>query len=537
MNNLLEVRGLRVAYGTGERQREVVHGVDVSIAPGEFVAIVGESGSGKTTLAHAILRLLRGSGHITDGTVTLGETELTTLGERHLDRIRGQQVGLIPQDPGRGLNPVHRIIDQITEPLLLHRLANRRSAHRQALEMLERVGIPDPEIRARQYPHQLSGGMRQRVLIAAAMIAEPQLLIADEPTSALDVTVQKRVLDHLDVLVEQTGTAVAFITHDLAVAADRADRVLVMSQGHIVEEGPAAQVLHSPQHEYTQRLIAAAPSLSSARIVPRKPPEPAAELPPTVRVQNLVKEFRLPRRRMLRAVDGVSFDIAPGETFALVGESGSGKTTTARIVMALEQATTGLVQLGDAEVTGARGERLRGLRRRMQLVHQNPHTALDPRWEIGRIVTEPLAAFGIGTPAERLTWVREMLDRVSLPADVITRRPGELSGGQLQRVALMRALVLRPELVVLDEPVSALDVSVQEQILTLLTELQADLGVAYLFISHDLAVVRQIAHHVGVMHNGKLVDHGTVEAVFDSPRDDYTVELLKAIPGQGAPGR
>ncbi|MDQ0604295.1 peptide/nickel transport system ATP-binding protein [Streptomyces canus] len=529
---LLEIRGLSVSYRTRGGTVPAVRGVDLDVWPGQVTAVVGESGSGKSTTAHAVTRLLAANGTIDAGTIHFGRHDLATLSEPELRIVRGAQIGLVPQDPTVSLNPVKRIGDQVAEVLRIHSLATRRTAAAEAIAVLDRAGLPDAAVRARQYPHELSGGMRQRALIAVAIAAKPRLIIADEPTSALDVTVQRVILDHLRLLTEESGTAVLLVTHDLGVAADRAQRLVVMSQGRVVEAGPTREILADPQHEYTRHLLASAPSLATVR--PRTP-VPKADAAPLVEVRNLVKEFRLPRAgdgpRTLRAVDDVSFTLHRGRTLALVGESGSGKSTTARLVLRLADATAGHVLFDGADVTTARGARARELRRRAQLVYQNPYASLDPRFSIGEVITEPLRAFKVGDRASRLARARELLDRVALPAATLERRPAELSGGQRQRVAIARALALSPDLVVCDEPVSALDVSVQSQVLDLLAELQTDTGVAYLFISHDLAVVRQIAHQVAVMRAGRVVETGPPQELFTRPRHAYTRELLAAIPG------
>ncbi|MGY1503314.1 dipeptide ABC transporter ATP-binding protein [Streptomyces sp. QTS52] len=532
---LLEVRGLTVSYRTRGGTVPAVRGVDLDVWPGQVTAVVGESGSGKSTTAHAIVRLLAANGGIEAGTVRFGRHDLAALSEPELRTVRGAQIGLVPQDPTVSLNPVKRIGEQVAEVLRIHGLATRRSAPADAIAILDRAGLPDAATRARQYPHELSGGMRQRALIAVAIAGRPKLIIADEPTSALDVTVQRVILDHLQHLTEELGTAVLLVTHDLGVAADRAQRIVVMSEGRVVEAGPTRDILGSPQHEYTRRLLASAPSLATARprVTVTAPSVPGTA--PLVEVRNAVKEFRLPRAagsaRTLRAVDDVSFTLHRGRTLALVGESGSGKSTTARLVLRLTDATSGRIVFDGADVTTAGGAQARQLRRRAQLVYQNPYASLDPRFSIGEVITEPLRAFKVGDRASRLARAGELLERVALPKSTLERRPAELSGGQRQRVAIARALALSPDLVVCDEPVSALDVSVQSQVLELLAELQADTGVAYLFISHDLAVVRQIAHHVAVMRSGRVVETGTAEELFTRPRHEYTRELLAAIPG------
>ncbi|MFI2364821.1 dipeptide ABC transporter ATP-binding protein [Promicromonospora sp. NPDC019610] len=524
----LRVRGLRVAYGAAE----VVHGVDLDVRPGEVVALVGESGSGKSTTAHALIGLLPDGGRVTAGEVTLGagprSTPLTGLLPDAWRRVRGVRVGFVPQDPGTALDPVVRVGDQVAEALVVHGTP-RRAARERAVEILAEVGLDRPRERARQYPHQLSGGMRQRVLVGIAMACEPELVIADEPTSALDVTVQRRVLDLLADLTGRAGTAVLLITHDLAVAADRADRVVVLKDGVVVEEGPAARVLGAPEHPYTRELVAAVPGRNNVPSASARPapatgdPEPR---PALLEVRGLVKEFRLGRRERLRAVDDVSFAVPRGSAFALVGESGSGKSTTARLVLGLERPDGGTVELDGAPVGADRATR-----RRTQLVHQDPYSSLDPRFTVAVVVEEPLRAHRIGDRAERRDRVAQLLEQVHLSPDLAGRRPAALSGGQRQRVAIARALALDPELLVLDEPTSALDVSVQARVLELLARLRAERGLTYLFISHDLGVVRQVADHVGVLSAGRLVETGPVDRVFDHPAHPYTAELIAAIPG------
>jgi peptide/nickel transport system ATP-binding protein len=525
---LLRVEDLRVSYATAGGPVAAVRGVSLAVAPGEVVAVVGESGSGKSTLAHAVAGLLPGTGRIDTGRVTLGEQELTGLSDRAWRTVRGRRIGLVPQDPGVALNPVQRVGAQVAEVLTVHGLADRRSAPARAVELLAEAGLPDAAARARQYPHELSGGMRQRVLIAIGIAARPQLLVADEPTSALDATVQRHILDRLDELVRASGTAVLLITHDLGVAADRADRLVVMQGGRVVEQGPVREVLAAPRDPYTRGLLESAPGLRrNARPTHRVETSDS----PLVEVRDLVKEFPLGRRR-IRAVDGVSFTIARGETLALVGESGSGKSTTARLVLRLADPTSGTVEFDGTDITRVRGRAWRELRRRAQLVYQNPYASLDPRFSIAEVIAEPLRAFRVGDGRSRRARAAELLDRVALPQAVLDRRPAELSGGQRQRVAIARALALSPDLVVCDEPVSALDVSVAAQVLDLLAELQSDAGLTYLFISHDLAVVRRIAHRVGVLRDGKLLELAPTERLFTDPRHEYTRELLAAIAGQ-----
>ncbi|RGP50817.1 ABC transporter ATP-binding protein [Rhodococcus erythropolis] len=521
---LLSVTDLQIAYGA----EPAVSGVSFTVGRGEVVAVVGESGSGKSTTAHAILGLLAGSGHVTGGTVEFEGEQIDSYSDRAWQRIRGARIGLVPQDPTTSLNPVTRIGDQVAEVLRIHGLADRRKARLDAVEVLERAGIDRPEIRARQYPHELSGGMRQRVLIGIALVANPALVIADEPTSALDVTVQRRILDHLDERIAESGAAVLLITHDLGVAADRADRILVMQGGRIVESGRTADILDNPRDEYTKKLLSSAPSLSSGPVV--RPVR--QDTSPLLTLTGITKHFNVGRGSSITAVNEVSLTVPRGQTVSLVGESGSGKSTTARIVVRLEQADAGTMTFDGQDITKVKGSDLRELRRRIQLVYQNPYASLDPKLSVQDIVAEPLRAFKVGGRSQQQSRAAELLDQVALPEQFLSRKPAELSGGQRQRVAIARALALKPDLLVLDEPVSALDVSVQAQILALLDELQRELGLTYLFISHDLAVVRQISDVVGVMQAGRLLEIGTTTEIFDNPRNEYTRTLLEAIPGR-----
>ncbi|QXC44360.1 dipeptide ABC transporter ATP-binding protein [Rhodococcus qingshengii] len=521
---LLSVTDLQIAYGA----EPAVSGVSFTVGRGEVVAVVGESGSGKSTTAHAILGLLAGSGHVTGGTVEFEGEQIDSYSDRAWQRIRGARIGLVPQDPTTSLNPVTRIGDQVAEVLRIHGLADRRKARLDAVEVLERAGIDRPEIRARQYPHELSGGMRQRVLIGIALVANPALVIADEPTSALDVTVQRRILDHLDERIAESGAAVLLITHDLGVAADRADRILVMQGGRIVESGRTADILDNPRDEYTKKLLSSAPSLSSGPVV--RPVR--QDTSPLLTLTGITKHFNVGRGSSITAVNEVSLTVPRGQTVSLVGESGSGKSTTARIAVRLEQADAGTISFDGHDITKVKGSDLRELRRKIQLVYQNPYASLDPKLSVQDIVAEPLRAFKVGGRSQQQSRAAELLDQVALPEQFLSRKPAELSGGQRQRVAIARALALKPDLLVLDEPVSALDVSVQAQILALLDELQRELGLTYLFISHDLAVVRQISDVVGVMQAGRLLEIGTTTEIFDNPRNEYTRTLLDAIPGR-----
>ncbi|WP_205875220.1 dipeptide ABC transporter ATP-binding protein [Mycobacterium camsae] len=537
---LLSVEGLQVCFGPDE---PVVRGVDLNVCRGETVAVVGESGSGKSTTAAAVLGLLAPGGRITNGRIIFDGRDITGADRRVMRAIRGREIGYVPQDPMTNLNPVWSVGFQVREALRVN--TDARDARRRAAQLLADAGMPDPGRQARRYPHQLSGGMCQRALIAIGLAGRPRLLIADEPTSALDVTVQRQVLDHLQRLTDELGTALLLITHDLALAAERAEQVVVMHHGTVVESGAAQMILREPGHEYTRRLVAAAPSVTardrrSADIrgrVAAEAAERAGAQDDILVVSGLTKTYSenrgLPwRRSELRAVDGVSFRVRRASTLAVVGESGSGKSTVARMVLGLLQPTSGSVVFDGTDV-GAVHKTL-AFRRRIQPVFQNPYSSLDPMYTVSRAIEEPLRIHRVGDRRQRAKTVRDLLEQVALPAAVLERLPRELSGGQRQRVAIARALALRPDVLVCDEAVSALDVLVQAQILDLLGELQANLGLTYLFISHDLAVVRQISDEVMVMRAGRVVEHAATEAVFTTPAHDYTRQLLEAIPGAAA---
>jgi peptide/nickel transport system ATP-binding protein len=530
---VLEIGNLTVGYRGGDGFQRVVHEVSLLVRPGEVVALVGESGSGKTTTAQAVIGLLAENGRLEAGSVRLNGTDIAGWSQKQLDTIRGRKISLIPQDPTSSLNPVKTIGAQVAEVLEIHRQGSRADIEARVIELLARVGLSQPELRAKQYPHELSGGMRQRVLIAIAIALRPALIIADEPTSALDVTVQKRILDLIDELRREYGTAVLLVTHDLGVAADRANRIVVLKGGRIQEQGPTSEVLASPRSEYTRKLLADAPSLGKVRTVPRARSSRIGGSHDAIVVESLVQDFAVGGRRdAFRAVDDVSFTVQRGTTHAIVGESGSGKTTTARSIVGFQRPTSGRILVDGVDVTTLRGENLRRFRKTIQLVYQNPFSSLDPRQTIFQIVEEPLLNFDPLPREDRARKVHAILARVGLAQSALTRKPHALSGGQRQRVAIARALVLDPQVLVLDEAVSALDVTVQAQILALLDELQQALGLTYLFISHDLAVVRQISDTVSVLHNGRQVDNGPVEDVFLHPGSAYTRELISAIPGQ-----
>ncbi|RUQ05488.1 MULTISPECIES: ABC transporter ATP-binding protein [unclassified Microbacterium] len=543
---LLSVRDLRVAFRTQEGEKEVLHGASFDVFPGETVAIVGESGSGKSTTASAIVNLLPGTGVVTGGSITLDGRELTKLGRREMEAVRGREIGFVPQDPMSNLNPVWSIGFQVKEAIRANGIARGREAVKaRTIEVLKQAGLADAERRLHQYPHQFSGGMRQRALIGIGLAADPKLLIADEPTSALDVTVQRVILDHMATLTRDKGTSVLLITHDLGLAAERAEKIIVMSNGNIVEAGPSRQILENPQHPYTQRLVGAAPSVASQRIQAVvedrgiETLDDLAAIPPTVRVTGLTKDYKIRqgnfRSEAFRAVDDVSFEILRGKTLALVGESGSGKSTVAKMVLKLEEPTSGTIEIDGQDVSRLSNAQAFGLRRRMQPVFQDPYGSLDPLRNIGNTISEPLQIHGVGDRTAQRERVEELLDQVALPRALATRYPNELSGGQRQRVAIARALALKPDIVVLDEAVSALDVLVQDQILQLLAELQSELNLTYLFITHDLAVVRVSSDLVCVMEKGKVVEQGTVDEIFANPQQEYTDRLLKAIPGASIP--
>lgn len=554
MQPLLSVRDLKVGFTVDRQVNEVLHGINFDVYPGETVAIVGESGSGKSTTMHAVINLLPGTGRVTEGSVTWGGKELVGLGRRDMERIRGREIGLVPQDPMSNLNPVWSVGFQVEEAVRANGLAKgKKEVRERAVEVLEQAGLQNAAQRMKQFPHQFSGGMKQRALIGIGLAANPQLLIADEPTSALDVTVQRVVLDHLQSLTQKLGTAVVFITHDLGLAAERAEKLIVMYKGNIVESGPSREILERPQHPYTKRLVSAAPSLASRRIgadaeLPTAPTQSfdlsalADEPKPTVKhgepmieVSDLGKIYKIRKGNFgseeFHAVAGATFSVNRGETLALVGESGSGKSTIAKMVLQLEKPSSGSIRIGGRETANLSGRNLFDLRRTLQPVFQDPYGSLDPLNNIGNTILEPLKIHNVGDTASRRARVLELLDQVSLPRELATRYPNELSGGQRQRVAVARGLALKPDILVLDEAVSALDVLVQAQILDLLAELQRELGLTYLFITHDLAVVRLIADRVCVMQQGRIVEQATTDEVFENPQEEYTKNLLAAIPG------
>lgn len=556
---LLQIRDLEVGFQTQRGLVPAVRGVNLSLYAGQTLAIVGESGSGKTTTAQAIINLLAVTGKVTAGEILFEGRDLTKLSAKDIQDVRGRLIGYVPQDPMSNLNPVWNIGFQVEEAIKANNVAQGKAARARTIQVLEEAGLSDAKDRLKQFPHQFSGGMRQRVLIGIGLTARPKLLIADEPTSALDVTVQRQILDHLATLTRDYGTSVLFITHDLGLAAERAEQLVVMYKGKIVESGPSQEILANPQHPYTQKLVAAAPSLASRRIQSKKHPEgngakiyspgqldtglisraavreQEAVEKNLISVEGISKIYRIRkggfRSDELLAVNDVSFGVQKGTTTAIVGESGSGKSTVAKLILQLESISSGRIEFDGQDVAGLKGKELLNFRRRVQPVFQDPYGSLDPQYNVGNTIAEPLLAHRIGTKKERQARVLELLDQVSLPAATQFRYPSELSGGQRQRIAVARALALKPDVLVLDEAVSALDVLVQGQVLELLTELQAELGLTYVFITHDLAVVRLVADNVCVMQKGRIVEASTTDDVFDNPREPYTQELLAAIPG------
>ncbi|MGV0108647.1 dipeptide ABC transporter ATP-binding protein [Arthrobacter sp. CP30] len=611
---LLEVRDLAVSFRTTHGEVQAVENASFSLKRGSALAIVGESGSGKSTTAMACIGLLPGNGRVTSGSIMFEGQDLVQLPEAKMRSIRGRAIGLVPQDPMSNLNPVTKIGTQVAETLLVHGMATKKNVKQRVIDVLSAAGLPDAGERAKQYPHEFSGGMRQRALIAIGLACQPRLLIADEPTSALDVTVQRTILDQIETMTEQLGTSVLLITHDLGLAAERASQLVVMHRGRVVETGPADQLLNDPQHPYTQSLVRAAPSVAAVRLRPgaftadaasrlklaeavfaeheaehetghgtahgtghgtghdagpgaassgeQASSAPAAEAgstgahaatssadrptaaapvadgsahtPPAniVEIRDLTKIYkRRGSKDDFYAAKNVTLDVPRGQTVAIVGESGSGKTTTARMLLKLIEPTSGTMTFDGMDVATLDKAQLNDFRQRVQPIFQDPYSSLNPMFTIERIVEEPLNAYKRGSRKERAARVRELMDQVSLPQNALRRYPAELSGGQRQRVAIARALALQPELIVCDEPVSALDVLVQAQILKLLGDLQSELGLSYLFISHDLAVVRLISDYVCVMKDGELVEAASSEEVFQNPRHPYTRKLLASIPG------
>ncbi|WP_432657164.1 ABC transporter ATP-binding protein [Pseudooceanicola sp. 200-1SW] len=551
---IARIENLRVSFETKDGPVEGVKDVSFEINAGETVCIVGESGSGKSVSSLSLMRLIEyGGGTIAGGRLIFDrkdgkEIDLASADQSLMRTIRGNEIGMIFQEPMTALNPVFTVGRQLAEGLMLHKGMKKAEAMAKAVDLLREVRIPEPERRIKQYPHELSGGMRQRVVIAMALACEPRLLIADEPTTALDVTIQAEILALMDRLKRETGTAVMFITHDMAVVAQMADRVVVMFRGNKVEEGPVEQIFTAPTHDYTKALLAAVPKLGEMTGKPL--PEPMKlfgvedqKIEPIpgkdevlLSVKNLTTRFPV-KGGVLRktvanvhAVEDVSFDIKRGQTLSLVGESGCGKSTTGRSVLRLVEPLSGEIDLDGKDIMALNDRDLRKARLDMQMIFQDPFASLNPQMQLSDQVAEPMKNYGTLKGKAMQERVEMLFDRVELPRSFMRRYPHELSGGQRQRVAIARALALNPKLIVADEAVSALDVSVQAQVVNLMMELQAELGLSFLFISHDMAVVERVSHRVGVMYLGRIVEIGSRQAVFENPQHPYTKALMKAVP-------
>jgi peptide/nickel transport system ATP-binding protein len=533
---VLTISGLTVSVRGDEDEREVVSDLSFTLARGETLCIAGESGSGKSMTSLAVMGLLpQPQARVSAGSIRLGELDLATLSDKRMQTIRGNRVAMIFQEPMTSLNPVLSIGRQLVEAIEAHTSLSGNAARARAIEALKAVRIPEAESRLKQFPHELSGGMRQRVMIAMALALKPDVLIADEPTTALDVTVQGEVLELLRDLQREQGTAVILITHDMGVVAEMADRVIIMRNGRMVEQGTIVDIFERPQVDYTRELLAAVPRMGAGRAKtldkPEKPTKPAA----VAEVRDLHVRFDLHGgffgqvTRRVHAVEGVNFSIAPNETLSLVGESGCGKSTTAKALAGLLP-YSGNITVGGRNLAGLSRDERKAVRRDIQMIFQDPYASLDPRMRVGDLVAEPLLIHGIGTQKERIDRVAALFERVGLTADQMERYPHEFSGGQRQRICIARALALRPKLIIADESVSALDVSVQARVLKLLKDLQSEFGVAYLFISHDMAVVENISDKVAVMYLGQIVEMGTRDQIFANPRHPYTKRLIEAVP-------
>nr|WP_174822276.1 ABC transporter ATP-binding protein [Ruegeria arenilitoris] len=551
---IAQIRELRVEFQTKDGPVVGVEDVSFEVRPGETVCIVGESGSGKSVSSLSLMRLVEfGGGEIAGGQLIFDRNDGTELDLAKADQdlmkqIRGNEIGMIFQEPMTALNPVFTVGRQLTEGLRIHKDMSKSQAEARALELLKQVRIPEPERRLKQYPHELSGGMRQRVVIAMAMACEPRLLIADEPTTALDVTIQAEILALMDRLKRETGTAVMFITHDMAVVAQMADRVVVMYRGNKVEEGTVTEIFENPQHDYTKALLAAVPKLGEMR--GKSAPEPMkllgvegqkiAPIPGTedvlLSVRNLTTRFPVKggilRRTIsnVHAVEDVSFTLNKGQTLSLVGESGCGKSSAGRSILRLIEPMAGEISLDGMDIMKLDQKGLRKARLDMQMIFQDPFASLNPQMQLVDQVAEPMRNYGVASGSELQDRVAQLFDKVHLPRSFMRRFPHEMSGGQRQRIAIARALALNPKLIIADEAVSALDVSVQAQVLNLMMELQSELGLSYLFVSHDMAVVERVSHHVGVMYLGRIVELGPRARVFENPQHPYTQALMKAVP-------
>ncbi|WP_405692625.1 dipeptide ABC transporter ATP-binding protein [Streptomyces sp. NBC_01185] len=522
---LVQVEDLTVDFG----DVRAVDGLSFTLEAGAALGVVGESGSGKSASASALLGLHRGTGARVTGTVRVAGTDVGAADEAGLRALRGAKAAMVFQDPLSSLDPYYAVGDQIAEVYRVHNSVSRRAARARAVEVLDRVGIPDAARRARSRPHEFSGGMRQRALIAMALACEPRLIVADEPTTALDVTVQAQILDLLHDLRRETGMGLLLVTHDVGVAAESVDDILVMRHGRAVERGPVAEVLGAPREPYTRELLASVPRIDEKRAHVPGPRAASPDAAPLLEAVGLRREFGRGAGRVT-AVDGVSLTVHAGETLGIVGESGSGKTTLGRMLVRLLDPTDGGLRYGGREIGSLPERDIRPFRRELQMVFQDPVASLNPRRSIGESVADPLRAAGETDESRIRDRVRELLERVGLDAGRYERHPHEFSGGQRQRIGIARALAAEPRLIVCDEPVSALDVTTQAQVISLLAELQRELGIGLVFIAHDLAVVRQVSDRVAVMRQGRIVEQGVVDEVYGSPRDPYTKQLLAAVP-------
>ncbi|MHA7967974.1 ABC transporter ATP-binding protein [Rhizobium sp. CAU 1783] len=552
---VLSVRDLTTSFRVGGEWRSVVKGVSFDIAPKETVAIVGESGSGKSVTSLSIMRLLPANASRIEGSVKLNGRELLTLGQEDMRKVRGNDIAMIFQEPMTSLNPIFPIGKQIAEAITCHRDVSTAEANAEVLRLLDKVRIPNAKGRFGDYPHQFSGGMRQRVMIAMALASRPKLLIADEPTTALDVTIQGQILDLIKVLQEEEGMAVLFITHDMGVVAEVSDRTIVMFRGEAVETGTTDDIFNRGKHPYTRALLSAVPRLGSMGGRERPMRFPVIDIAtgetkvpeteaggvdrtkrPVLEVKNLTTRFDIHsglfgrKSGAVHAVENVSFDLREGETLSLVGESGCGKSTTGRSITRLVEPTAGAIALDGYDVVRLDRRSLRNMRRSIQMVFQDPFASLDPRMSVGSAVMEPFVEHGLGSKAEARDKAADLLERVGLKADMMRRYPHEFSGGQRQRIAIARSLMLDPKVIVADEAVSALDVSIKAQVCNLLLDLQQSFNLAYLFISHDMAVVERVSHRVAVMYLGEIVEIGPRQAVFDNPQHPYTKKLMAAVP-------
>ncbi|MBX4150474.1 ABC transporter ATP-binding protein [Paenibacillus sp. FSL W7-1279] len=534
MEPILQVRNLSVAFQSRDSEFHAVRGVSFEVKKGETLGIVGESGSGKSVTARSIMRLLPSPpSYMKDGEILFLGQNLAEKTEKEMESIRGRDIGMIFQDPMTSLNPTIRIGEQISESLVKHQKLSKQEAKQQALEMLKLVGIPNSEARYNQYPHEFSGGMRQRVMIAIALACRPALLIADEPTTALDVTIQAQILNLMKNMQERFGSSIILITHDLGVVAGMCDRVAVMKDGVIVETGTTEEIFENPQHPYTLKLLNALPRLDE-----KKKAKPAPIIVPStdykgplLEVKSLKQYFDMGKGNVLKAVNDISFHIQAGETLGVVGESGSGKSTTGRAILRLHQPTGGEVLYQGMSVNRLSPSEMKAMRRHMQMIFQDPYASLNPRLKVVDIIGEALDVHKLtSSKQERKKRVEELLDMVGLDPAYATRYPHEFSGGQRQRIGIARALAVEPKFIVCDEPLSALDVSIQSQIVKLLEELQHRLGLTYLFIAHDLSMVKHISDRVAVMYMGKIVELAESEELYSNPQHDYTKSLLAAIP-------